>query len=147
MAEWSKENYVISDDPSRIDFDVVHRMLTNCYWSPGISKELVIKAAQGSFVLGIYKGQEQVGYARVITDRATFAYLCDVIIDEKERGQGLGKWLMERLMAHPELQGLRRWMLATRDAHELYKKFGWEPLKEPERFMQRHFPNIYSSVQ
>ncbi len=104
---------------------------------------MVARAFQNSLAFGMYQGQEQVGWARVITDRATFAYLADVYVLEAYRGAGLSKWLMDVILAHPELQGLRRWMLATRDAHSLYARYGFLPLADPERFMERHFPDVY----
>ena len=137
-----KNNYLISTDKSKIDIDYVHRFLTQSYWSPGIHIQVVKKAMEGSLCFGIYERDEQnpraerqVGYARMITDQATFAYLADVFIDEDHRGKGLGKWLIEMILAHPNLQGLRRILLATKDAHKLYEQCGFATISNPERFM------------
>lgn len=136
--------FFVSDDAARIDLDVVHGYLTRSYWSPGISRPRVEQALRNSLVFGVYGADGvQVGFARVVTDRTTFAYLCDVFILESHQGQGLGKRLMEAVMAHPDLQGLRRFLLATRDAHSLYARHGFTPLKSPERFMERHDPDVY----
>lgn len=143
MIEWLRGEFTISDDPSRIDLDVVHGYLSESYWAPGIPRELVARSIANSLPFGIYRGSAQVGFARVITDRATFAYLADVFVLEAERGRGLGKWLMEIITAHPELQGLRRWMLATRDAHGLYRQHGFEAVANPEALMQILRINLY----
>ena len=105
--------------------------------------EIVERSIDHSLSFGLYQGDSQVGFARVITDYATFAYIGDVFILEEFRGQGLSKWLMEIVVAHPQLQGLRRWLLGTKDAHGLYTKVGFTPMKSPERFMERHFPDVY----
>ena len=136
-------DYEISTDPARLDFDAVHAYLTRSYWSPGISRALVERAAAGSLCFGLYRGDEQVGYARVISDQATFAYLCDVYVLEDHRGQGLSKWLMQAIQAHPGMQHLRRFMLATRDAHGLYAGFGFTPLAHPERLMEIVVPDAH----
>lgn len=142
--EWQKGAYTISTDLSRFDLARVHHHLSSdAYWSPGIPFEVVAKAFQNSLAFGIFQGEEQVGWARLVTDWATFAYLADVYVLEAHRGAGLGKWLMEVILAHPELQSLRRWMLATRDAHSLYARYGFQPLAAPERFMERHSPDVY----
>jgi len=141
--EWQRGEYVVSTDPVRIDIESVHRFLSDeAYWSPGVPLDVVRRAIAGSIVFGLYRGSEQVGLARVVTDRATFAWLCDVYVLKEHRGHGLGKWLMECVMAHPDLQGLRRWLLATRDAHGLYAQFGYEPV-DPERFMEIRDPDVY----
>lgn len=137
------EGFVVSDDPARIDLDVVHGYLSRSYWSAGIPRATVERAVRNSLVFGLYTAGRQVGFARVITDRTTFAYLCDVFVLEEFQGRGLGKWLMEAVTAHPDLQGLRRFVLATRDAHGLYERYGFRPLKSPERFMERHDPDVY----
>src|SRR5262249_33896433 len=113
------------------------------YWSPGIPVEIVAKALASSLCFGLFYQDKQIGLARVITDSATYAYLCDVYVLEEYRGQGLGKWLMEAVMAHPSLQGLRRFMLITRDAHHLYEPFGFKPIARPEGHMELHRPDIY----
>lgn len=142
--EWTRGEFVISTDRARLDVEAVHRFLsTESYWSPGIPLEVVRRAIEHSLPFGVYRGGEQVGFARVVTDYTTFAYLADVFILASLRGQGLSKWLMEAIQSHPDLQGLRRWMLATRDAHGLYAQHGFTPLKAPERFMERHDPDVY----
>lgn len=140
--------YLASADPARLDLDVVHGYLRRSYWSPEIPRETVRRAAGHSLVFGIFHDTAgQVAYARVVSDRATFAYLCDVFVLEEHRGAGLGEWLVDFLQRHPELQGLRRWMLATRDAHGLYRKLGWTELGDPTRFMERHFPGVYAAPE
>ncbi len=134
--EVTRGAYTISNDASRLDFDVIHGFLTRSYWSPGVPRETVERAARGSLCFGVFLEDEQVGYARVVSDRATFAYIADVFILESHRGKGLAKWLMEFVVTFPELQGLRRWMLATADAHGLYSRLGFRPLAQPERFME-----------
>lgn len=136
-------DYLISTDKSLLDFVSIHQFLSQSYWSPNIPIEIVKRAAENSIAFGVYYLDKQVGYARVISDCATFAYLADVFILEEYRGKGLSKWLVECIMQTPELQGLRRWSLATRDAHGLYAQFGFEPLNKPESFMQIARPNIY----
>jgi GNAT superfamily N-acetyltransferase len=128
----------ISTDPTRIDIDAVHAYLTRAYWCEGISKDLVAKAIAGSLCFALLDGNRQIGFARVVTDRATFAYLCDVYVLEEYKGQGLGKRLMQNVQSHPDLQGLRRFVLVTRDAHSLYKQFNFEPLKNPDTYMEIH---------
>jgi GNAT superfamily N-acetyltransferase len=136
--------YEISTDLQRLDFEAIHAYLTRSYWSPGISRALVEKAAAGSSLcFGLYHGQAQVGYARVISDQATFAYLSDVYVLEEHRGQGLSKWLVQTIQAHPGLQCLRRFMLATRDAHGLYAGFGFTPVAHPERLMEIVVPDAH----
>ena len=143
-GSWVNGEFEISTDPDRIDLIAVHQFLTNSYWAKGIPVEIVQQSIQNSLCFGIYREKQQVGFARVITDGATFAYLADVFILEPYRGRGLSKWLMECIIAHPQLQGLRRWMLATRDAHKLYGQFGFAPLKSPDRFMELHYPGVYA---
>ena len=137
-----KNNFIISTDKSKIDIDYVHGFLSQSHWSPGVHMQVVKKAMEGSLCFGIYaSGQQaqpacrQVGYARMITDKATFAYLADVFIDENYRGKGLGKWLVEMILAHPDVQGLRRILLATKDAHKLYEQCGFTPINNPEMYM------------
>lgn len=122
---------------------MIHSFLTNSYWAEGISKEIIRRSIEGSLCFGVFENDRQVGFARMITDKATFAYLADVFIIEEYRGLGLSKWLMEVIMSHPGLQGLRRMMLATKDAHELYKKFGFTSLTNADRWMQIHHPDVY----
>jgi len=131
-----RENYIISTDPALLNLDAITAFLERAYWAQGRPREVIARSIQNSICFGLYEAQVQIGLARVISDCATFAYLCDVFIDENHRGKGLGKWLIAAVMSHPDLQGLRRWNLATRDAHELYKPFGWTELKSPEKYME-----------
>lgn len=135
-AEQRRGEFLISTDPARLDFAVIHGFLTRAYWSEGISRALVEKAARHALCFGLYHGAAQIGLARVISDYATYAYVADVFILEAYRGQGLGKWLMQSVRAYPELQGLRRWALATRDAHGLYRQVGFTALQNPDRHME-----------
>ena len=135
----------VDSDPARLDMDVIHGFLTATYWSPGISRELVERAVRNSLCFGVYEDNRQVGFARVVTDQATFAYLSDVFILESHRGRGLAKALMSAIVADARLQGLRRWMLATRDAHTLYERYGFTPLAKPQRFMELHQPDVYTA--
>jgi GNAT superfamily N-acetyltransferase len=135
--------FTVSTDPSRLDLDVVHGYLARSYWAEGVPRDVVARSIAGALCFGLYDGPAQVGFARAITDRATYAYLADVFVLERFRGQGLGVWMMECVMAHPDLQGLRRWSLVTRDAHELYRRFGFTPLPVPERYMERMDPDVY----
>jgi len=135
--------YSISTDASRLDAGAIHAYLAQSYWSPGIPRSTVERAIANSLCFGVFKGAEQVGFARVVTDRATFAYLADVFILEAHRGKGLARPLMAAIRAHPDLQGLRRWLLATRDAHGLYRKCGFRELGNPSRFMEIHDPDAY----
>ena len=124
--EWQRPPYTISTDPSRLDLEIVHDFLANeAYWSPGVAREVVARSMENALCFGVYHGDEQVGLARVITDFATFAYIADVFIRAGHRRQGLGKWLVQTMLAHPELQGLRKWTLDTADAHGLYARFGF----------------------
>src|SRR5579872_2005293 len=144
IVEHRRGEYIISTDPSRLNVDVVYDFLTNCYWAKGIPRDVVARSIEHSLCFGIYDSSgEQVGFARVISDFATVAYLGDVFVVESHRGRGLSKWMMECITRHPALQGLRRWILLTRDAHALYSKFGFTPLKSPERYMELHRPDVY----
>jgi N-acetylglutamate synthase and related acetyltransferases len=131
----TRDAYIISTDKNKIDLDYVHEFLTTSYWSPGVPMNTVKRAMENSLSFGLYENENQIGYARMITDTATFAYLADVFIDENYRSKGLGKWLVETILAHPDLQGLRRIILATRDAHSLYAQFNFVPFATPERWM------------
>jgi len=135
--ETHREGFTISTDPDRLDLDAITALLARAYWAEGRARETIARSLQYSLTFGLYHGSRQVGLARVVSDYATFAWLCDVFIHEDYRGQGLGKWLLETVHSHPQLGGLRRWMLATRDAHGLYKQFGWVPLTPPERWMMK----------
>ncbi len=145
VTELIRGEYSVSTDPQRLELAVVHRFLSNSYWSQGLPLDVLKRAIAGSLCFGLYQGNAQVGFARVITDRATFAYLCDVFVLDSHRGKGLGRWLMEAVSCHPELQGLRRFVLVTRDAHGLYEKFGFRPLARPAGYMELHRPDVYSS--
>lgn len=142
-TEWQRGEYTISTDPARLDLGVVHDFLRGSYWAKGIPEGVVRRSIEHSLPFGVYEGAAQVGFARVVTDRATFAYLCDVFVIESHRGRGLAKWLVGVVIAHPELEGLRRWLLATKDAHKLYRRFGFTELEHPEIFMERHAPGVY----
>lgn len=135
---------MISTNPALLDLDVIHRFLTESYWAAGVPLGVVQRSIEHSLPFGLYKHNRQIGFARVITDYATFAYLADVFVLDEFRGAGLGKWLIEVVMTHPDLAGLRRWMLATLDAHGLYGKSGFTELGQPERWMEKHAPNVYS---
>ncbi|MDN5216244.1 GNAT family N-acetyltransferase [Fulvivirgaceae bacterium BMA12] len=143
IVEYTKGEYTLSTDPNKLDLDVIHGYLTRSYWSEGIPMDKVAKGIENALCFGIYHKKEQVGFARVITDHARFAYLADVFVLEPHRGKGLSKWLMEKIMEHPELQGLSRFMLGTKDAHGLYQKFGFSALKNPEIMMEKVDNNVY----
>lgn len=140
----TKGDFTISTDKSKLDLTVIHDYLANeSYWSKNIPKERIRKSIANALCFGIYYKGNQIGYAKVVSDFSTMAYLGDVFVLEDYRGQGLSKWLMETIMSHPELTGLRRWILLTSDAHELYKKFGWQPIASPEKWMEIHRPDIF----
>lgn len=141
--EWTKDDFLITTDKEKIDALYVHQFLSKSYWAENIPIDIVERSIEGSLCFSVVYLNHQVGFARVITDEATFAYLADVFIDENFRGKGLSKWLMEVIIGYPTLQGLRRFMLATRDAHGLYKQFGFESMKNPDRWMEIHKPNVY----
>jgi GNAT superfamily N-acetyltransferase len=133
---WRRGHYEISTDPSRLDLDLVHGYLSEeAYWSPGVAREVVERSIQHSLNFGLYRGDAQVGFARVVTDYATFGWLADVFVLEPHRGSGLGRWLVNTVLSHPHLRDLRRWILATRDAHELYAPFGFRQTAGDPRFM------------
>ena len=137
-------NYLISDEPGRLDVAAIHAYLTSCYWADGISPDAVARALQGSLCIGLYAADgAQVGLVRVISDYATFAYLCDVYVLESHRGHGLAKAAVQATLAHPKLQGLRRVNLVTRDAHGLYARFGFTAVARPERYMEKLDPDVY----
>jgi GNAT superfamily N-acetyltransferase len=138
---FTNKGFKISADKEVLDRDMIYQYLSKeSYWSKGIPFEKMNSSIDNSLCFGIYKEGQQVGFARVITDKATFAYLCDVFVLDKYRGQGLSKWLVQTILAHDELQGLRRWLLATADAHGLYKQFGFTPINSPERWMGIYTP-------
>ena len=145
--EGAVAGYEISTDPDRLDVGLIHRFLAEeSYWSPGVPRRIVEKAIQNSLCFGVYAGTAQVGFARVVTDKATFALLADVFVLEAHRGKGLSKWLMQRVVDHDDLQGLRRFLLLTSDAHGLYGQFGFEPLGAPARFMEILRADIYQQA-
>lgn len=136
IQEHKQAEFVVSTDPERLDLAVIHDFLANeTYWSPGVSREKVARQMQHSLCFGLYTGERQIGFARVISDFTTFAYLADVFVTRPYRGQGLGKWLVQTILAHPELQGLRKFTLNTRDAHGLYRQFGFENDPSPENYL------------
>ena len=141
--EWRRGDFVISTDKRRVDLQAVHAFLITSYWAQDVPLAVVERAIEHSMIFGLYHGLNQAGFARVITGRATFAYISDVFILEQHRGLGLGQWLIGVILGHPKLQGLRRWLLATRDAHGLYAKSGFTPLSAPERFMEIWHPDVY----
>jgi len=147
MAEtWQRGEYTISTDNDRLDIRVIHDYIsTESYWGKGRKLEVVQRSLDNSLNFGIYKDSQLIGFGRVVTDYATFAWIADVFILPEFRGQGLSKWLMELMLAHPRLQGFRRWVLATKDAHDLYARFGFIPLHRPERWMERPDPNMQES--
>lgn len=139
-----RANLEIDDDRSRLDVDAIHDFLSNeSYWARNRSREQTETAIENSICFGVYDGERQIGFARVVSDKATFAYLGDVYILEEYRGRGLSKWLMQVIVDHPDLQGLRRWVLATKDAHGLYEQYGFHGFVHPERWMERPAPNAY----
>ena len=142
--KWAADDYTITDCRDDLDIEMIFDFLSGIsYWATAISKEVVVKSIEHSVCFGVFKGAQQIGFGRVVTDRATFAYLADVFILESHRSKGLGKWLVECILAHPELQDLRRWMLATADAHQLYAQYGFVSLSNPERFMEKSNPDVY----
>jgi GNAT superfamily N-acetyltransferase len=143
--QWTRDQFVVTCDPAKQDRNLITDFLASSYWAKGISQRIVEKSLAGSLCFSLRNEDRQVGFARVISDCATIAYLGDVFVLPEYRGIGLGKWLMQCVMSHPELQGLRRWILATRDAHRLYEKFGFTALKSPGVFMERHDPNVYAA--
>lgn len=143
--EWTKDAFTISTDKDRLDRGVIHDFLRGSYWAKGIPRELVDRSIENSLCFGLYEGDRLIGFARVISDNATFAYLSDVFVLESRRGRGLGAWFMETVLSHPDLQNLRRWMLATRDAHGLYRKVGFTSLSRPERIMEKLLTDAYGT--
>ena len=135
--------YVISTDPSRLDRRLIHRFLSASHWAKGIPFEVVERAIAGSLPFGLYRNGHQIGFARVVTDGATFAYLADAFVLPPERGKGLGRWLVETVLAHPQLRGLRRWLLGTRDAQTLYRRCGFGEPPPPFAFMERLDAEVY----
>ncbi len=144
MNDWSSGEFTISTDKELLQFDVIHKFLAeDAYWAKTRTPEQTQTAIENSICFGLYHADRQIGFARVVSDMATFAYIADVFILKEFRGQGLSKWLMEIIIAHPDLQGLRRWLLATYDAHGLYRQYGFDGLAFPERWMERAAPDAY----
>jgi GNAT superfamily N-acetyltransferase len=142
LMEWIREDFSVTCDPAKLDRAVTTQFLSTSYWASGISPDAVVKSIANSLCFGLFDRDRQVGFARVVSDYATIAYLGDVFVLPEYRGSGLAKWLMQCVVSHPKLQDLR-WILATRDAHGLYAKFGFTPLKRHEIFMARHDPNVH----
>lgn len=143
---WQRGDYTISTDRSRLDINLIHDFISNhSYWGKGRAREVVERSIENSLAFGLYHGDQQLGFARIVTDYATFAWVADVFIVPEHRGRGLSKWLMEIIIAHPQLQGFRRWVLATKDAQGLYEQFGFIKLHRPERWMERPDPNMKES--
>lgn len=140
VREWRRGAYLITTDKARLDLEMIHSFLKDSYWAAGVPAQVVRRSVENSLALGVFRGGEQVGFARVVTDYATFAYLADVFVLEPHRGRGLGRWMMEVVSSLPELRGLRRWMLATRDAHGLYREYGFAELEDPGIFMEKYSP-------
>ena len=146
MQEWRRGEFYITTDRKRLDLAAIHKFLSEeSYWAAGIPRSTVAKSVRKSLCFGLFCGDRQIGFARVISDGATIAYLGDVYVLSEFRGRGLATWLMECIASHPELQGLRRWMLVTRDAHGLYEKFGFQPLAKPQAYMERFDPAVYAA--
>ena len=141
--EWKRAEFSISTDPKQLDITVIHKYLsTDSYWAQGRTVETIKRSIENSLNFGLYKSKQQIGFARVVTDYATVAWLADVFVLDAYRGRGLGKWLVDVILSHPDLQRFRRWVLATKDAHELYRQFGFIELKRPERWMERPDPQM-----
>ncbi|MFS1438576.1 GNAT family N-acetyltransferase [Shewanella sp. 10N.286.48.A6] len=148
MQQLGNKGYVISTDQNKLDISVIHGFISQSYWAKGMPITVLAKAIEHSLCFGVFTDEDQqVGFARLITDRATFAYLADVFITDQHRGIGLSKLLIETVISHPDIQGLRRMMLATRDAHGLYAQYGFLPIDNPEILMQIWRPNIYQQAQ
>lgn len=141
--EWSRDGLLVTTDPARIDLEAVHAFLTESYWAQGIPRALVERSVQHSLCFSLLEDERQIGFARVVSDRATFAYLADVYVLASHRGRGLATWLTQCALAHPDLQGLRRWMLVTRDAHGVYRKVGFQDLAHPDRHLEIARPDLY----
>ncbi len=141
--QWLQGEFLVSDAHASLDVDVIHEFLCTSYWAKGIPRQRVETSLSNSLCFGLYHQAAQIGFARAITDRATFAYLADVFVLPAYRGRGLGKWLISCVQSHPDLKGLRRWLLATADAHDLYRSQGFSPLRNPQWFMEINDPDIY----
>lgn len=142
--EWTREGYVVLTDRARLDLDLVHEFISSSYWAAGMPRATLARAIENSLIFGVYHGARQVGFARAITDVATYAYLSDVFIIEPYRNRGLSKWLMECILEHSDLQGLRRFALFTRDAQGLYERYGFGPPRGASTYLERWVPNVYA---
>jgi GNAT superfamily N-acetyltransferase len=146
VESWERGDYLISTDRSRLNVALIHRFLSETsYWAQGRTRDVVQRSIDNSLPFGIYKENALVGFARIVTDYATFAWVADLFVLPEHRGLGLSKWLMEVILSHPELQGFRRWVLATKDAHSLYERFGFFALHRPERWLERPDPSMQES--
>jgi len=145
--EFFRGEFCVSANPARLNLDTIHRFLATAYWSPGIPRKVVAKAIAHSLCFGLYHAERQIGFARVVTDYTNHAYLCDVFVLEEYRGRGLGRWLVECIVAYPELQGIRRMLLATSDAHHLYEQCGFRLIQEPHKVMERVYPRTWVKEQ
>ena len=143
--EWKRDGFTISTEKEKLDRETIHRFLRESYWARGIPREVIDRSIENSLCFGLYDGDRLVGFARVISDHATFGYLADVFVVESHRGRGLATWFMETVLSHPDFQGIRRWMLVTRDAHGLYRKVGFEAVSKPERMMEKLLPDPYDA--
>ena len=141
--EWHRDGFTISTDHARLDLDAIYAFLSTSYWARGIPRDVMERSIAHALPFGIFEGERQVGFARVVSDHATVGYLGDVFVLEPWRGRGLSRWLMECVLAHPDLQGFRRWILLTRDAHSLYEKYGFTPIAAPDRWMEKHTKDPY----
>jgi len=147
VTEWHRGEYLITTDRERFDVELIHDYLSQrSYWARGRSLEVVRRALENSLGFAVFRGSEQTGFGRVVTDYATFAWIADVFVLEQYRGRGLSKWLIEVMVSHPQLQGFRRWVLATRDAHELYRRYGFAELKDPTRWMEKFNETIHQTT-
>lgn len=147
VATWRQDDFWVTDDYAALDITLIHDFLRHSYWAEEIPRETVVRSLENSICFGLFHNNEQIGFCRVVSDLATFAYLADVFVIERFRGRGLGKWLIDCVLQHEELQGLRRWMLATLDAHWLYEKHDFVPLKHPEWFMEIAKPDMYLNLK
>lgn len=146
VQEWRQGDFLISTDRTKLDLDLLHDFLSkDSYWAQGRTIEVIRRSIENSLSFGLFENDQQIGFARIVTDYATFAWVADVFIVEAKRRLGLSKWLMQVILAHPDLQGFRRWVLATKDAHDLYRRFGFHDLKRPERWMERPDPQMKES--
>lgn len=144
--QWARDEFVISTNRSNLDLELVHAQLTSSYWASGMPRSTLERAVENSLTFGVYRADQQIGFARVITDLATYAYLSDVFIVEAFRGRGLAKWLIECILAHPDLQGLRRFALFTRDAQGLYQRYGFGAPQGRSTYLERYEPNVYATT-